>query len=105
MAFLAALALGASIVADRAAQSWRAGLAGRMTVQILPPVHASAEQTLSTELNAAVSVLRATPGIIRAEPISEAETEKLVEPWLGSGAADALPLPRLVDVTLLPGAR
>ena len=43
MAFLAALALGASLIADRAADSWRAGLAGRLTVQILPPLHGAAD--------------------------------------------------------------
>ncbi|HKD21005.1 MAG TPA: hypothetical protein VKB71_03280, partial [Rhizomicrobium sp.] len=37
MAFLAALAIGASLIADRAAQGWRQGLADRLTVQILPP--------------------------------------------------------------------
>ena len=33
MAFLAALALGASLIADRAAQGWQAGLAAKLTVQ------------------------------------------------------------------------
>ena len=36
MAFLAALTLGAALVANRAAESWRVGLTGRVTVQILP---------------------------------------------------------------------
>jgi cell division transport system permease protein len=106
MAFLAALALGASLIADRAAQSWRAGLAGRMTVQLLPPEHGPAEPTLSIETDSALAVLRATPGVIRAVPLTEAQSEKLVEPWLGSGAVIAdLPLPRLIDVTLLPGSQ
>jgi cell division transport system permease protein len=106
MAFLAALALGASLIADRAAQSWRAGLAGRMTVQILPPEQGPAEPRLSVETESVLTILRATSGIFRAEPLTEAQSEELVEPWLGSGAVIAdLPLPRLIDVTLLPGAQ
>jgi cell division transport system permease protein len=105
MAFLAALALGASLIADRAAESWREGLSGRLTVQILPPEHGSAEPTLTNETDAALVVLRTTGGIVRAQPLSQAETEKLVEPWLGAGAVVGdLPLPRLIDVTLLPGS-
>ncbi len=106
MAFLAALALGASLIADRASQSWRAGLAGRLTVQILPSEHGPIEPTLSSETDSVLSILRTTPGIIRAEPLTEAQSEKLVEPWLGSGVVIAdLPLPRLIDVTLLPGVQ
>jgi cell division transport system permease protein len=105
MAFLAALALGASLIADRAADSWRAGLAGRLTVQILPPLHGAADPALTAETNAALSVLRATEGIVRAEPVSQADALALVEPWLGSGAlVSDLPLPRLIDATVLPGA-
>ena len=37
MAFLAALALGASLIADRAALGWQSGLAAKLTIQILPP--------------------------------------------------------------------
>src|SRR5258706_142827 len=37
MAFLAALALGASLVAARAAHGWQSGLADRITVQVMPP--------------------------------------------------------------------
>ncbi len=106
MAFLAALALGASLIADRAAEGWRAGLAGRLTIQILPPEQGPPEPVLTNETNAALGILRATGGIVRAEPLSQAAEEKLVEPWLGGGAMVAdLPLPRVIDVTLLPGFR
>jgi cell division transport system permease protein len=105
MAFLAALALGASLIADRAAESWRSGLSGRLTVQILPVTDGNVDEAFAKETQAALAVLRATPGIAYAEPISQAETEKLVEPWLGAGALVAdLPLPRLIDATIEPGA-
>ena len=106
MAFLAALALGASLVADRAAQGWRAGLSGRLTVQILPPANGAAEPVLDRESAAAVQVLIQTAGIVHAAPISQAEAAQLVAPWLGSDALVAdLPLPRLIDATLEPGAQ
>src|ERR1700689_1286009 len=106
MAFLAALALGASLIADRAAEGWRAGLSGHLTVQILPPEQGPPNPTLERETNAALAVLRATPGIVQASPVSQADTQKLVEPWLGKGALVAdLPLPRLIDASVLPGAR
>jgi cell division transport system permease protein len=105
MAFLAALALGASLIADRAAESWRAGLSGRITVQILPVTDGDINDAFAKETMAALSVLRSTPGIAYAAPISEAETQKLVEPWLGAGAlVSDLPLPRLIDATIDPGS-
>jgi cell division transport system permease protein len=105
MAFLAALALGASLIADRAAEGWRAGLAGHITVQILPPATGDPGPALDREIEAALAVLRATSGIAHAAPVSQADTEKLVEPWLGKGAlVDDLPLPRLIDAEVVPGA-
>jgi cell division transport system permease protein len=105
MAFLAALALGASLIADRAAESWRAGLSGRLTVQILPVMEGNVDEAFTKEIAASLSVLRSTPGIAYAEPLSQADTQKIVEPWLGAGALVAdLPLPRLIDATIEPGA-
>lgn len=105
MAFLAALALGASMVAERASEGWRAGLADRITVQILVPTQGDVQAKLATETEAALSALRATPGIAHAAPLSEDEMQSLVEPWLGKGAlVEELPLPRLIDATIVPGA-
>jgi cell division transport system permease protein len=106
MAFLAALALGASLLAERASIDWRSGLSDRLTVQILVPERGDVTAALARESDAALDVLRATPGIAHAAPLSEDEMQKLVEPWLGKGALVAeLPLPRLIDAELTPGAR
>ncbi len=105
MAFLAALSLGASLIAERAAVGWRAGLANRLTVQILPPAQGPAGEGLDRETQAALAVLRATDGIAHAAPLSEDEKLKLVQPWLGQGALVAdLPLPQLIDAQITPGA-
>ncbi len=61
--------------------------------------------TLRHETDAALGVLRATPGIAHAAPLSESEMQSLVEPWLGKGALVAeLPLPKLIDAAIVPGA-
>jgi cell division transport system permease protein len=87
MAFLAALALGASLVAERAALGWRAGLSDKLTVQVLVP-----EQG-------------ATPGIAHATMLSDADMLKLVEPWIGTDKlVEDLPLPRLIDADVSPGS-
>jgi cell division transport system permease protein len=105
MAFLAALALGASLVADRTAVGWRAGLAGKLTVQILPPAQGAVNEGLQRETDAVLAVLRTTPGIAHAAPLSEDEKLKLVQPWLGQGNLVAdLPLPQLIDAEIVPGA-
>lgn len=104
MAFLAALALGASLVAERMAEGWRAGLAAGLTVQILPPAEGASPQW-GKEAGSVVAVLSTTGGIAKAQALSDADTRKLVEPWLGAGAlVKELPLPRLVDATVAPGA-
>lgn len=103
MAFLAALALGASLIAERAATTWRTGLAGRLTVQVLPPEKSRASP--NREIDAALAVLRSTPGIAHATLISEQDTLTLIKPWLGSDALVAdLPIPRLIDAEIAPGA-
>jgi cell division transport system permease protein len=104
MAFLAALALGASLVATRAAHGWQSGLSDRLTVQVMPPEQGDARAGLDTETQAAMSVLNTTPGIAHAAPLSDAEINALVEPWIGKdGVVSGIPLPRLIDATITPG--
>lgn len=110
MAFLAALALGASLIAGRTADSWQAGLSGKLTVQILPTdgqladSH-SARDRLTRETGAALQLLQSTDGIAYAAALSEADELKLVAPWIGEEAPlEDLPLPQLIDVGVVPGA-
>src|ERR1700760_2781361 len=104
MAFLAALALGASLVATRAAHGWQSGLSDRITVQVMPPEDGDARAGLDAETQAALGVLKATPGIAHAAPLSDAEINALVEPWIGKdGAVSGIPLPRLIDAAITPG--
>ena len=106
MAFLAALALGASLIADRTTQGWSHGLAAKLTVQIVPPDNGDAKQILDRETDAAVDLLRAAPGIAHAAPMSDAELNALVAPWVGqNGLTSDIPLPRLIDASITPGMR
>src|SRR5260221_11464090 len=101
MAFLGALALGGVLIANRSAESWQAGLAGRLTVQILPQGQTAPEK----EVGAAIKLLQSTPGVVSAGLLSDADNLALVEPWLGRDAVvAALPFPKLIDVRLAPGA-
>lgn len=102
MGFLAALALGASLIAARTAESWRAGLVDGFTVQIL--TQGGASPGLQNETNSVLALLRGTNGISRVRVVTDAEANALVAPWLGSDTAIAgLPLPRLIDATIAPG--
>jgi cell division transport system permease protein len=104
MAFLAALALGASLIADRATEGWSHGLAAKLTVQVVPPDTDDARKVLDRETDAAVRLLRATPGIAHAAPLSDAELNALVAPWVGqNGITSDIPLPRLIDASITPG--
>jgi cell division transport system permease protein len=105
MAFLAALALGASLLANRAALSWRQGLEGKLTVQILPPAEGNAGTALAAETDAVLKILRNTEGIVHASAISQGDEVALVRPWLGADAlVSDLPLPQLIDASIRPGA-
>ncbi|HZQ39824.1 MAG TPA: hypothetical protein VFA87_03490 [Rhizomicrobium sp.] len=104
MAFLAALALGASLVATRAAHGWQSGLSDRLTVQVMPPEEGNPGAGLDAETRVTLNILRATPGIAHAAPLSDAEINALVEPWIGkNGAVSGIPLPRLIDAEVTPG--
>lgn len=106
MVYLAALALAGALVVSDVARRWDSGLAGGLTVQIAPlpgtaggPADAPAPPSLEERVEAALTVLRATPGVRTAEALTGDDTARLLEPWLGPGAADPLlPMPRLIDV-------
>ena len=70
MALLAALALGASLIASRAAEGWQQGLSDRMTVQVLPPEEGDAAAGLRRETRAALAVLNVSSAQELAEVIA-----------------------------------
>ena len=100
MAVLAALALAGALGAATLAAQWRIGPATILTVQIPRPAH-PVEDARETRLERALALLRATPGVAEARPLSEDELNDLLRPWLGrEGERLALPLPAVVELRL-----
>ncbi|GJD61399.1 cell division protein FtsX [Methylobacterium frigidaeris] len=97
LTFLAALcAGGAEIVASSAAQ-WQGSVAQEVTIQIRP----GPGRDTDADVAKAAALAAATPGIATTRPFTKAESERLLEPWLGSGLdLGDLPVPRLITVRL-----
>ncbi|KMO35786.1 cell division protein FtsX [Methylobacterium aquaticum] len=97
LTFLAALcAGGAEIVASSAAQ-WQGSVAQEVTIQIRP----GSGRDTEADVAKAAALASATPGIVATRPFTKAESERLLEPWLGSGLdLGELPVPRLITVRL-----
>lgn len=96
MSYLACLAIGSLILVDRAVKSWTSGLAQEMTVQVRYVQSAKLED----ELRKAEEILTTFPGIIEIKTLDNAAGVKLLEPWLGSGSLEGLPVPRLIRVVV-----
>jgi cell division transport system permease protein len=68
-----------------------------VTIQIRPVEG----EVMESNLRTAVALAEATPGVASARPLTEAESQKLIEPWLGAGLdLSAIEIPRLVVVQL-----
>ena len=99
MTFLAALAAGAAVLVLDASHDWRTSVAREITIQIKPVPG----RDIEADTAKAVALAQATPGVYAASPFSKAESEQLLQPWLGAGLDLAdLPVPRLVVVALDP---
>lgn len=102
MVYLAALAVGAAMIVDRLADHWRAGLTGNLTVEIpFDPAMGVADK--SVVLDRIIDLLSATPGVAGTTLLDDREIARLLEPWLGTSAAELdIPLPTMIAVTLRP---
>jgi cell division transport system permease protein len=100
MTFLAALTTGAAMLVVSTANDWQSDVGREVTIQVRP----AAGRDIEADVSKAVAATRAAPGIAEVRAYSKAESEKLVEPWLGAGLhLDDLPIPRLIVVKLTPG--
>ena len=101
MMFLTVLAAAAGLGLGNAARSLNANVGNRITVQI---VEANPD-VREAQARAALAAVQAMPGTVSATRIADAEMDKLLEPWIGSGGLEAdLPVPVLIDVDLTPDA-
>jgi len=100
MVYLAALALILAIAANKIVTRWDQGLAGRMTVQVPAPDLTNNSGT-DDRVGEILAALRAVPGVRDAEVLGAEEIARLLEPWLGAGAAyQDLPMPALIAVRI-----
>lgn len=97
MSFLAALTVAAVTIVADATRDWQADIGRGATIQIRQLDGIDIE----TELAKAVAIARDTPGISNATALSVAESNALLEPWLGLDLVfDDLPVPRLIELNI-----
>lgn len=96
LCFLAALSGLVARSAYAAADAWTSDVSGEITIRVRGDDAALAN---------AVELVKATPGIAMARPITRDEAEELLRPWLGAGGVPvSLPLPRLIAAEAVPAA-
>ncbi len=102
LTFLAALAGGAAHMVARASADWRTAVSNEMTIQVRPDLRRNMED----DLRRAVELFRPAAGVETVRVTPRAESDRLLEPWLGTGLQLAeLPIPRLVVVTISRNSR
>jgi cell division transport system permease protein len=101
MTFLASLTTGAVMLVRMNAADWQAEILREVTIQIRPVEG----RNLDSAVQEASDIVRGFAGVSGVRPYSQAESARLLEPWLGSGLAlDELPVPRVIVVKLASGA-
>jgi cell division transport system permease protein len=101
LTFLAALSAGAAVLAARASEQWRGAVANEMTIQIRP----DARRDIEADLALAVGMAAGVVAIESVRVVPRAESDKLLEPWLGAGLdLVELPVPRLIVLKLKAAA-
>ena len=100
MTFLAALTLGAVVLVRSTAGEWQSAVTREVTIQVRP----IDQRDIEADVQKAIALASATPGIAGVRAYSKEESARLLEPWLGSGLAlDELPVPRLIVVKIAAG--
>ena len=94
MAFLAVFALAMSLATGRLADRWAEEMARTSTLRISAP-----EDQMQAQTEAALEVVRTTPGVAEARPLTPEEQRALLEPWFGPDLpVETLPIPNLVEI-------
>ena len=97
LTFLAALSAGAAVLAARASDQWRGAVSNEMTIQIRPDSH----RRIDDDVARAVMLASGLKEVESVRAVPKAESDKLLEPWLGTGLdLVELPVPRLIVLKL-----
>jgi cell division transport system permease protein len=101
MTFLAAVTSGGVAMVIGSANEWQSEIAREMTIQVRP----TPGRDLEAEVSRAQALARAAPGVVEARAYTREESDRLLEPWLGSGLSlEDLPVPRMIAVKVARGA-
>ncbi|MFI5013997.1 MAG: cell division protein FtsX [Hyphomicrobiales bacterium] len=102
MTFLACLAAGAAHLVSRAVNDWTTSIASEMSIEVRP----LPGRDLEADVAASAEAARNTKGIAVVKVFTRAESEALLEPWIGTGLdVTDLPIPRMITLTREPNAR
>jgi cell division transport system permease protein len=101
MTFLASLTTGAVMLVRASAVEWQSDVAREVTIQLRP----APGREIEADLARVSDIARGFPGIAEVRPYTREESERLLEPWLGTGLSlEQLPIPRLIVLRLTEGA-
>src|SRR5215472_226629 len=101
MTFLAAITSGGVAMVIGSANEWQSEVAREMTIQVRP----TPGRDIDAEVGRAQALARVAPGVIEARVYSREESNRLLEPWLGSGLSlEDLPVPRMIAIRVARGA-
>lgn len=106
--FLFAVTLAGVLSINSMLVNWNSSILGSLTVQIIPingvDKQKAKDETIKQEQRA-VALLEAMPEAKKVTPLNDDQLFRLLKPWLGDGVdVENLPMPRLIDVKLKPGA-
>jgi cell division transport system permease protein len=102
LTFLAALCAGGAELVATSSEQWRSDIAREVTIQVRP----NAQRSIQADVDRAIALARQTPGVEEAQAFSKEESERLLEPWLGTGLDfNDLPVPRLIVLKLQGSAK
>lgn len=101
MTFLAAVTSGGVAMVIASANGWQAEVAREMTIQVRP----MANRDIDSDVARAQQLARNTSGVLAVRAYTREESNRLLEPWLGSGVSlEDLPVPRMIAIQVSPGA-
>lgn len=97
MVMLTVIAGAGGLALRNTAEAAAGELAGGITVQVVEP----RPEVRDAQARLAADLLRRQQGVRDVRLIGQDEVDKLVEPWLGEGIAEAdIPVPALIDARL-----
>jgi cell division transport system permease protein len=102
MTFLASLTAGTAVLVSDVSRGWRQDVAREMSIQLKP----IAGRNIEIDLKKVEEIARSAEGVKDVTVLSANESERLLEPWLGSGLdLKELPVPRMVVLKLATDKR